>query len=279
MVLYWTFPLPSSVCLAFTCFNQCFPYYINGRRPLEQFPRLVGGGIPPRSVKGVLVEMPGQQSALFLAGFDDVFNLIFRPIGVAAAQALDGLIGPPPAFVKVLFIVAVGAAPVVNISQENGRINAVFFCDQRGKWCSKMLITAFLSSLNFLECANLSFDPVDQAEQLAGYPAGPDHKQCEYPSGHGKTPLFPSRLGLAFSREFAIIILLEVLGASPGRDRLEGATSGRSFLRVSWQTKSSFFHHSTIFAVCFLELGLVRESGWISPFTMCYALLNDAKRY
>ena len=24
MVLYWTFLLPSSVCLAFTCFNQCF---------------------------------------------------------------------------------------------------------------------------------------------------------------------------------------------------------------------------------------------------------------
>ena len=24
MVLYWSFPLPSSVCLAFTCFNQCF---------------------------------------------------------------------------------------------------------------------------------------------------------------------------------------------------------------------------------------------------------------
>ncbi len=25
MVLYWTFLLPLSVCLAFTCFNQCFP--------------------------------------------------------------------------------------------------------------------------------------------------------------------------------------------------------------------------------------------------------------
>ena len=24
MVLYWTFLLPSPVCLAFTCFNQCF---------------------------------------------------------------------------------------------------------------------------------------------------------------------------------------------------------------------------------------------------------------
>ena len=24
MVLYWSFPLPLSVCLAFTCFNQCF---------------------------------------------------------------------------------------------------------------------------------------------------------------------------------------------------------------------------------------------------------------
>ena len=28
MVLYWTFLLPSSVCLAFTCFNQCFLYWI-----------------------------------------------------------------------------------------------------------------------------------------------------------------------------------------------------------------------------------------------------------
>ncbi|MEY8404899.1 hypothetical protein AALA54_16550, partial [Oscillospiraceae bacterium 44-34] len=24
MALYWSFLLPSSVCLAFTCFNQCF---------------------------------------------------------------------------------------------------------------------------------------------------------------------------------------------------------------------------------------------------------------
>ena len=25
MALYWSFPLPSFVCLAFICFNQCFP--------------------------------------------------------------------------------------------------------------------------------------------------------------------------------------------------------------------------------------------------------------
>ncbi len=30
MVLYWTFPLPSSVCLAFTCFHQCFLKYSSG---------------------------------------------------------------------------------------------------------------------------------------------------------------------------------------------------------------------------------------------------------
>ncbi len=35
MVLYWTFLLPSSVCLAFTCFNQCFPKKENQPSLLE----------------------------------------------------------------------------------------------------------------------------------------------------------------------------------------------------------------------------------------------------
>ena len=31
MALYWSFLLPSFVCLAFTCFNQCFlEYYLAG---------------------------------------------------------------------------------------------------------------------------------------------------------------------------------------------------------------------------------------------------------
>jgi ParB-like chromosome segregation protein Spo0J len=43
MVLYWTFPLPLSVCLAFTCFNQCFLKTYGIREPIKCRPGRDGG--------------------------------------------------------------------------------------------------------------------------------------------------------------------------------------------------------------------------------------------
>ena len=35
MALYWSFLLPSSVCLAFTCFNQCFLKFIRRKQNVK----------------------------------------------------------------------------------------------------------------------------------------------------------------------------------------------------------------------------------------------------
>lgn len=119
MVLYWTFLLPSSVCLAFTCFNQCFLNLYGLDLPEHSKLKFDYGASPIGIVKTTLQNWGAKRNrgefediiivGLDDAGFENTFNFSTMISYVEIDALRDDNYRFAPDNVRVLLLAKLGA--------------------------------------------------------------------------------------------------------------------------------------------------------------------------